>query len=498
MKQSEDQRKQSEEKLKESEEKLKQESEEKKQHVRDTIILSIFRHRPKLIDNFNNVVAFVKDFIPETEHVDLIKKYESRQRTRTSDVISTTLTNKSSAREDNNMNSFRFERMSKKSAKQMAKVKFEKAQLTEIIIQQHFNGRYEDYSKYMAKAKEYLNIFHAIFECHFKNSNENAVDEVKEFQPLFHCLLRQLISTLDTAATATTSSSSSSSSISSSSCHSQKFQVEMANRNQLSFKAKVVDNHKKEIEKTINGFTDLAVTVGQNNEWTWDSVKFLIELKPPPTFAKNSDLPGPKNQMFAQLLGLKTMLDNNSKLRNKKVIIGCLTDGFAIYICFLLNGVYYISHYTADPEDYIIAFLFLLCDISTSELDKLIQNSVVTLDTNNEDSSNCNKSNKNNHGDKKNDSDSKANKNNKDNNPKKRKMDPINNDRESFKRPMQIINFKYEDENEQYQNKLDYITRLENEIWGYVHIDEEALQNYVPNNYQNPSDYVMSKFLCDT
>ena len=277
---------------------------------------------------------------------------------------------------------------------------------------------------------------------------------------------------------------------------SQKFQVENANRSQLSFTAKVFgdDSFEREVETTINGYTDLIVSVGQNNSWAWDSVRFLIELKSPPAFAKNSDFEGPKNQIFAELLGFKTMLDdNNSKNRNNKVIKGCLTDGFAIYICFLHKDMYYISHHTVEPVDYINALLFLLCDVNTSELDKLIQNSEVTLDK--EVSSGCSKSSNN----KKNpyDRNSKANKNNKDNN-NKTKTNHTNNDGKSSKRPMRVINFKYEDEMEQYQNKLDYITRLENGIWGYAHIDKENLQNCVPDNHQTPSDYVMSKFLSDT
>ena len=77
-------------------------------------------------------------------------------------------------------------------------------------------------------------------------------------------------------------------------------------------------------------------------------------------------------------------------------------------------------------------------------------------------------------------------------------MSSKSSDVKNFKPPMRVINFKYEDEAEEYQYKLDFITRLENEIQGYVHIDEDALQNWVPNNHQNPSNYVMSKFLNDT
>ena len=441
------------------------------------------------MQSFDKVVKHVKDFIDETEFVDLTNNCENRRRDRTSNPISTS--DKSSNPGNNDMNNFRFERMSNPSAKIMAIVNFDETELTEIITKQHFNGCSETNTNYMAAAKEYLKIFRAIFECHFKYRS-NRVLEVQEFQPLFQCFLRQLISTLDTVATTTSSSTSSSSS----SYNSQKFHVEMANRSQLSFTADLfADDLENVAEETISGFTDLIVSVGPHNAETWDSVRFLIELKPPPILTTNGVFEGPKNQVFAELLGFKTKLDNN-KTKNKNIIIkGCLTDGYGIYICFLLNGVYYISPYTADSENYIIAFLFLLCDISASELDKLVKNSQVIL----ENSSGCNKSNKNNNtpDDEKDNDDSKANKNNKDNNQNKRKIDPSNNDGKSHKRPMRVINFNYEDEVEQYQDKLDYITRLENEIWGYVHLDEEALQNCAPNNSQNSSDYVMSKFLID-
>ena len=458
-------------------EKRKQLDDQLKRSNQKNILSDILNGDIEILKSFDKVVEYVKDFIDDTELANFTKKYKNRRLTRNSNVTSSTSI-KSSALGDNNMNNFRFDRMSKPSAKKMTKIKFNETQLTEIIIEQHFNGRSEDYTKYMETAKDYLNVFRAIFECHFEY-HSFSVQEVQEFQPLFQCFLRQIISTLDTVATTTSSSSSSTS------FNSQKFQVEMANRNPLSFKAKVFigDNLVNEVEETINGFTDLIVSVGPHNSLTWDSVRFLIELKPPPAFAKNSDFDGPKNQVFAELLGFKTMLDNNNnnkKKKNKKIIVkGCLTDGFAIYICFLYGGIYYISLHTAEPDDYVNALLFLLCNISASELDKLIKSSEVIP----ENSSGCNND------------DSKANKNNKDNNQNKRKMDPKNNDDKKSKRPMHVINFKYEDEVEQYQDQLDYITRLENKIQGYVHIDEENLQNCEPNNCQNPYDYVMSKFL---
>jgi hypothetical protein len=267
---------------------------------------------------------------------------------------------------------------------------------------------------------------------------------------------------------------------------SQKFNVVMANSELLRFTAEVYDEESGVKETTIKGFTDLIVSVGPHNSSTWDSVRFIIELKSPPIFSTiTSNFEGPKNQVFAELLGLKTKFDTNNM--NTKIPKACLTDGFAIYICFLYNDVYYISQHTVEPQDYINALLFQLCDINAEELDKLIKKSEVevTGEEYNEEDNEVEKDNEeeNNLHEKRGDSIAKNSNNHK------------NNDDKSSKRPRLVINFNFEDEVEQYQDKLAYITKLENRIWGYAHMDEESLQNCVSNNGQNTSDYVMSKFL---
>ena len=421
--------------------------------------------------------VYLKGVIPDDAFVD----YNSR-RNRISDVISTKLS-KSSFPDENNMNCFRFSRMYQPCARQMKKIIFQQIQLTEMITLYHFNGRSEAYNRYITKAMEYLNIFRAIFECHILH-NPQSIKEVSQFQPLFQCFLRQLMTTLDEIAN-TTESSSSSSSSTSSLIKSQKINVEKANCDLLYFKAEVfTDSNERNMEQIeIRGCTDLIVSVGAHNALTWDSVSFIIELKPPPTFSVNGDFEAEKNQVFAQLLGLKTKFDETNL--NSKIPKACLTDGFGMYICFLYNNVYYISGHTLKAEDYINALLFQLCDINAEELNKLIDTSEECIEWAPDDEEKID----NNLTEEPND-DSTTTHNTNDN--------CINDNDRSPKRSKRVINFKYEDELNEYQTELAYLTRLENRIWGFTHMDEESLQNCVPNIGPNPSDYVMSKFLNDT
>ena len=133
----------SEERLKESKERLKELKERLKQNIRDTIIANILLKRKELFQNFDKVVTFVKEFIPETEFVEATKTYKRQRFGKYSEYIVCT-SNKSSAIDDNDMNGFRFERMSIENSKQMAKIEFQKTQLTEVIVHKHFNGRHED------------------------------------------------------------------------------------------------------------------------------------------------------------------------------------------------------------------------------------------------------------------------------------------------------------------------------------------------------------------
>ena len=50
---------------------------------------------------------------------------------------------------------------------------------------------------------------------------------------------------------------------------------------------------------------------------------------------------------------------------------------------------------------------------------------------------------------------------------------------------------------EEYEAKIAFVTRLQDDLWGYGHINKENLKKCNPNNFENPSDYVMSKFLCN-
>ena len=235
------------------------------------------------------------------------------------------------------------------------------------------------------------------------------------------------------------------------------------------------------------------VSAGPFDRENLKPVNCIFELKSPPTFSRRSDYEGPKNQVLAQTLGFKTVLTEQNDQRD--IFKACLTDGFSIYICFLFRDVYYISSYIAEPEDYINLLIFQLCGITSEKLDELIKKSKTTGDIDNdnveEDAKNTNSLER--EGD-----DSMAKENSDSGDKNTTKLNTTNNDSKSSKRPLQVINFNYEDQLEQYQDKLAYIARLENAKRGYAFIDEETLQNYAPNNNGlNPSDYIMSKFLND-
>ena len=43
------------------------------------------------------------------------------------------------------------------------------------------------------------------------------------------------------------------------------------------------------------------------------------------------------------------------------------------------------------------------------------------------------------------------------------------------KRSRNVINLKYEDELENYEEKVAFVTKLQDELWGYGHINKENL-----------------------
>ena len=444
----------------------------------------------KNYNSFEDVVSYLTTYFPESDRTgELTQKYQKRKNNRVSSTISI---DKSSIATNNNMNTFCFSRMFDESQKQMKKITMNKAKTIEMITAKIFGGNSNNYNDYIMKAKTYLKNLNAIFECQYKNNdNKLRVDEVLEFQPLFEFFLSHLIKTLDTCIESSSSLSLSSSSSSILQEQLPKFEVGKANRYDLSFTAKLyTDDNKSVLTTTIKGFADLLVKVGPINDV--NSVKCLIELKSPPKFSRISSLEGPKNQVFAELLGLISKVAKGANVYIPKAI---LTDGFVIFACFLLRGVYYITPFTIDPDDYLNAILFQLCNISEEEYDILIGLSEVSVDKeslsesdNSDDLSN---------------SDANTNildeshdntmptKNNKNKTTINNKN--VKKSNRSSKRQMDSINFKHEDEVQQYEDKLDYIYSME-----CNYVNEENLQNCAPNNNRNPADYVMSKFLSNT
>jgi hypothetical protein len=202
-------------------------------------------------------------------------------------------------------------------------------------------------------------------------------------------------------------------------------------------------------------------------------------LKSPPTLAANSDNNGPKHLAFAELLGMK------SHCRNRIPRV-CLTDGFALYICFGINNTYYMTNHVYKAEDYLNILLFQFCDLKRTDLQNVINGSTITEYDELFDDNNNNIVEENNRGG------NKPNKNASSSTSvnRKRKKDNTSD-------TLPEIDFKYYDAVEEHQNKIAYVMKLENDIWGHGNLDKENLKENNRRHTDKEDNFVMSKFLKD-
>ena len=347
-----------------------------------------------------------------------------------------------------------------------------------------FNGNLTTYESYIEKASESLDYFRNILECHNDNHN-GSLDEVTQFQLLFQCLLRELTSPLNEVSSDATSSQQ----------QSKKFDVKGVNGRLLSFEAEVYTGNDKTTKlQTISGFSDLSIAKKNSRDGDDDNnIHCLIELKSPPALSKYSENTNQKNQAFLQLFGFK------DECKNGQIPRVIMTDAFAIYIFFALDGINYISGFVYETRDYLDTLLFQLCDLNATALQEVIDVSGITEEIDICDDIKGNQDKNISNPNMKPKESSTSNKNTQ----SKSKSSSTNTKRKhadttTTQQPLDVINFNYEDQMTQYQDKVAYISKIENDLWGYGNIDQENLENYArSNNNNNSSNYIMSKFLSD-
>jgi hypothetical protein len=266
--------------------------------------------------------------------------------------------------------------------------------------------------------------------------------------------------------------------------------------------------------ETINGFSDIIIC---KNIPSGDNppIQCLVELKPPIVLSIDSNIDAPKNQICAQLKGLANRNGEESLLIPKV----CLTDLFSIYSSFLLEGVYYISESVYLPEDYIVLLTFQLCNMSSSEFADLVRTSTVVddldaltekvedaaldelfpsneIDHNMDANLNTSKS-----GDKKkrtrehDDVDDQIN--------QEKILNKLkaggNTNTEISKKSRPVIDYKFMEACETYQDEVLRMIRWQDEHWGNGHLNKENLDKLSINQSENEptKNLVLARFLND-
>ena len=184
---------------------------------------------------------------------DLFARYDVRDNR----ILAPITVEPSSLSADNQMVAFRFSSMKNEDDKQIFKLTIDNNEFRNIVIDKLFNNNSIAYETYMSKAKIGLMNIRAIFECHFVFRHyDPCIDEVTRFQPLFYCLLHGLLELLPTNSNSLSPPST-------------QLVVQGANRYLLSFEANLCsddDNDTNVIVETINGYSDLMVSVMDSSD----------------------------------------------------------------------------------------------------------------------------------------------------------------------------------------------------------------------------------------
>ena len=257
---------------------------------------------------------------------ELIEKYENRNGLNTSFLVARTVTEASVASTNNHeMAKFRFSRMNALTDKTIFKVTIPLHLLRSIVQRELFQDNPEALEVYMAQAVNYLNTIRSVFCCHHSFATASSVNELNEFQPIYHCLLRTLLEPWGLEVTA-------------------------GQKKPLQFDAMIDD---KGMASPIKGFADLLVSgidIDNMNHQT-KNLRCVVELKSPLALATGNNVAG-KHQVLAETKGAATFYETDHAPS------GILTDLFLLYGAYMVDGKYYVTQGVYEPNEYILLLLF--------------------------------------------------------------------------------------------------------------------------------------------
>lgn len=215
----------------------------------------------------------------------------------------------------------------------VAVVRLNNSKLRTFIADQLFNGSISELDECLAYLTSVLNKLRSHFI--YLREKDFGYTEPGYFQPLYTLFLERVASRIGRSTSNKPGSAF-----------------------PLSMDAEV-ELHNGNVEiVTITGKTDI-VKVPSLDDVEFDSVEFLLELKPPFGSLYHATSDGPKGQLVSQLLGLWEMSS-----KNRVVAMGGLSDIFALMICFAYSGskrAFNMTKSVVDAEDYLLHLMLLFC-----------------------------------------------------------------------------------------------------------------------------------------